>query len=206
MKKIVLLLLSLVMVLSLVACGKSKDSDVKDDQNQTNSGNENAGDENAGDEAAADVATLELLTTVWGKIADDQKPPVIGGDYENMVDGAAGAVLTRDGETLNGLFAFPADKAELIKEAASMRHMMNANTFTAVAYQFEAGNVDTMVSAIEDSITNNQWICGFPEKLIIVKVGNDVVVAYGAGDIVNPFKDKVAEAYANAAVVVDKSL
>ena len=206
MKKIVLLLLSLVMVLSLVACGKSKDSDVKDDQNQTNSGNENAGDENAGDEAAADVATLELLTTVWGKIADDQKPPVIGGDYENMVDGAAGAVLTRDGETLNGLFAFPADKAELIKEAASMRHMMNANTFTAVAYQFEAGNVDTMVSAIEDSITNNQWICGFPEKLIIVKVGNDVVVAYGAGDIVNPFKDKVAEAYANAVVVVDKSL
>jgi len=206
MKKFVLLLLSLVMVLSLVACGKSKDSDVKDDQNQTNSGNENAGDENAGDEAAADVATLELLTTVWGKIADDQKPPVIGGDYENMVDGAAGAVLTKDGETLNGLFAFPADKADLIKEAASMRHMMNANTFTAVAYQFEADDVDTMVSAIEDSITNNQWICGFPEKLIIAKVGNDVVVAYGAGDIVNPFKDKVTEAYANATVVVDKSL
>ena len=49
---------------------------------------------------------------------------------------------------------------------------------------------------------NNQWMCGFPETLIIVTVGEDYVVsAFGNGQVIEAFKTAITTVYGDAAVV-----
>ena len=51
-----------------------------------------------------------------------------------------------------------------------------------------------------------QWMCGFPDKLVIATLGNYVVSCYGAEDLVDTFRDKLIAAYADAAVVCDEPI
>ena len=47
--------------------------------------------------------------------------------------------------------------------------MMNANTFTAGAFHVaSSSDVDSVVSDLKDNIMNRQWMCGFPDKLVIL--------------------------------------
>ena len=98
--------------------------------------------------------------------------------------------------------------ADKIDDAASMMHMMNANTFTAGAYHVTAASdVTEVTNAIKDKVMNNHWMCGFPETLIIVQVGDSYLVsAYGNGELIENFKTKLVNTYANAEVVVEESL
>ena len=109
MKRTLSLMLALVMAVSLMACGK------KDD------GKNNA-------DAPAD--SLALLTKVWDSYTDDEKFPAAGGDYETSVDDAPGAFDPSNADNLNFLLTVPTEDASLIDDAASLMHMMNANTFT----------------------------------------------------------------------------
>ena len=50
-------------------------------------------------------------------------------------------------------------------------------------------------------------MCGFPETLIIVQVGDSYLVsAYGNGELIENFKTKLVNTYAYAEVVVEESL
>ena len=73
--------------------------------------------------------------------------------------------------------------------------MMNANTFTAGAFHLaDAANEEAFVAAVKENIMNRHWMCGFPEKLVIVSDGNGYVVTmFGHGDAVNPFTAKLTE-------------
>ncbi|MBR2156098.1 MAG: hypothetical protein IJ941_04095 [Clostridia bacterium] len=75
-------------------------------------------------------------------------------------------------------------------------HMMNANTFTSGAYH--AASADD-VSAIVDEIVNNiggrQWMCGFPEELLVMTVGDYVISAFGAKDLLDVFEANTLKAY-----------
>jgi len=84
--------------------------------------------------------------------------------------------------------------------------MMNANTFTAGAFHLsDAASEEAFVSAVKDSVMNRQWICGFPETLIIVSDGNGYVVsAFGNGDAIETFKTKLTDM--GGKVVVEESL
>ena len=86
MKRTLSLMLALVMAVSLMACGK------KDD------GKNNA-------DAPAD--SLALLTKVWDSYTDDEKFPAAGGDYENPVEDAPGAVSIADADNLNYMLTLP---------------------------------------------------------------------------------------------------
>ena len=183
MKKFLSMLLVVAMVLSLAACG-----------------NKEAGKE--------DVAALEVLETVWGAYADDEKFFAMGGDMNNMVDNAPGAYDVADKEGLDATLGFPEASVALIDEAASLIHAMNANTFTAGAYHVtETDEMEMLAGDIEDNIKNRQWMCGFPETLIIVKVGDcTLVTAFGNGEIIETFKTKLLDAYESAEVLAEESL
>ena len=85
--------------------------------------------------------------------------------------------------------------------------MMNANTFTAGAFHVaSSSDVDSVVSDLKDNIMNRQWMCGFPDKLVILTLGDYVISCYGAEDLVDPFSEKVTEAFADAAVVCDEAI
>lgn len=78
--------------------------------------------------------------------------PAAGGDFneENMCMDGPGNFGIDDIDALDATLALPADAAELIDNAASLTHMMNANTFTAGAFHLgDAANSDKLVEALK---------------------------------------------------------
>ena len=194
MKKILAIILVAVFALSAVACGK------------TDAGSD--GDKK-GDNAQTAYNPLEVLEKVWASYTDDEKFPVAGGDMteENMNMEGPGKYSVEDSAALDSTLAFPADAADKIDDAASLVHMMNANTFTCgVFHVTNAEDVSDVASAIKDNIANRQWMCGFPDKLVIVKVGDCVVSFFGHTELVDTFKTNLTAAYSSAETICDEPI
>ena len=171
--------------------------------------------ENAGTKVEIADAN-DILTKVWNEYktsaSEDIQFPIAGGNVEAMVmDAPAKFDVTLEGakETLTFSYCIPAEAIDMTDDVATMMNMMMANNFTSAAYHVaDAANVETVVSSIKDATLNNQWMCGFPEKLIIVTVGEDYVVsAFGNGQVIEAFKTAITTVYGDAAVVsVEESL
>ena len=188
MKKLFSLLLAAAMILSLAACGSKNDGAAAGDQPAT---------------------ALELLEAVWSSYAEDDKFAVSGGDMneENMVDDAPGNFSVEDGDALDYSLSFPAADASKLSDAASLTHMMNANTFTAGAFHVaSSSDIDSVVSDLKDNIMNRQWMCGFPDKLVILTMGDFVVSCFGAEELVDQFRDTLTTVYDEASVVCDEAI
>lgn len=152
---------------------------------------------------------LDVLNKVWDSYTDDEKFPAAGGDMSeaNMKDDAPGNVALDDADTVAYLTSFPADMVDKLDAAASLMHMMNANTFTCGAFRLkDAADTDAVCAAIRDGLNSKQWMCGFPDKMVIAKVSGCIVSVYGAEDLVNTFRDKLTAAYENAEIVYDEAI
>ena len=177
MKKITSLALALALALTLTACGKKDNT---------------AG---SGDSSVPADATA-LLTAVWDAHSDDEKFPAAGGDYENPVEDAPGAVSIADADNLNYMLTLPVEDAGKIDGAASLSHMMNANTFTCGAFHVTSkDDVETVASDLRDTIQSKQWMCGFPDKLVVLTYGEYVVALFGADDLVDDFVNTMTATY-----------
>ena len=168
---------------------------------------EPSGDNNQGSVSSA----VDLLTAAWHNVPEDNKFPVFGGapgdDMENITDNAPGNFPVDNTDALEIHLAFPAAMADKIDSAASLIHMMNANTFTAGAYHVkDTGTISDITAAIKDSVMNKQWMCGFPEKLVIVTADDIIVSVFGNGDLVDAFIDGVTFAYPSAQTVCDEPI
>ena len=185
MKKILAFVLAMIMMLSFAACGSTETP---------------AEGENGGEEVTVGSA-LEILETVWGKFGEDEKFFAMGGDYDNMVDNAPGAVTNAD--YLAGVLLVPAGTETL--EAAGLVHGMNLNTFTAGA--FKVADAAAFAETMHEAIASNQWMCGFPDKMVIATIGGEyVVAAFGLNDAMGPFEAKFVEAYPAATVVYSEAI
>ena len=151
---------------------------------------------------AGDNLPLSIFNTVWATYADDEKFAAAGGDYENMVMDAPGVCGLTDTEALDALFGLPASAAPSVVSAASLMHMMNANTFTSACYELAAGtDAAAFAEEVKGNILARQWMCGFPETLVIIEVDGCVVTAFGNNDIIQLFKDKLAGSYTTNVLV-----
>lgn len=187
MKKTLSLILALVMALTLIACGKQD------------------GGEETGSSAPADALTL--LETVWSSYSEDEKFPAAGGDYDHSVDGAPGAFDLSNTDNLTYMLTVPAEDASLIDDAASLMHMMNMNTFTCSALRAaDAENAATLAEHMRDAIAGKHWMCGFPDKLVVITLENYVVSMYGNEELINTFRDKLTAAYSDAAIAYEEAI
>lgn len=186
MKKFFAICMAAVMVLSMAACG-SKEATPKLEGVETPN---------------------DILTAVWDSWAEDERFYAFGGDYNNMVENAPGAFDISDKEALEFQLICSGDAAEMIDGAATLFHGMNVNTFTGAAYSMADGaDQDAFVDAMTEAIKGNQWMCGFPEKLVIAKVSEDyTVIAFGLGENIDTFSSKLTEAFPVAEVVVEEAL
>ena len=186
MKKILALVLAMIMVLSFAACGNNVPAEGETENTEVTVG-----------------SALEILETVWGKFGEDEKFFAMGGDYDNMVDNAPGAVTNAD--FITGVLLVPADASSEIVEAASLVHAMNLNSFTCGA--FKVADAAAFAETMHEAIASNQWMCGFPDKMVIATIGNEyVVAAFGVNDAINPFEAKFVEAYPAATVVYSEAI
>ena len=157
--------------------------------------------------AAAVDDALTILNAIWNTYSDEEKFPAAGGDSEHTVDGAPGSFDVSNADSLSYLLTFPADDASLIDSAASLVHMMNLNTFTCGAFHVaDANNVARLADDLRTTIQAKHWMCGFPDKLVIVTVGQSVLSVYGNEELVNTFRDKLLTSYSAAAAVYDEAI
>lgn len=155
---------------------------------------------NAGNSTMTAVETLEK---VWAAYSEDDKPIVMGGDAEHAVDGAPGAYAIEDVEGIESMFHITADAVAMTDEVASAVHAMNANTFTCSAFHLKDGSQkEDFAASVKESVLGTRWMCGFPEKLVILSVEDEFVIsAFGNGDMIELFKTKVTETYGDGAAV-----
>ncbi len=192
MKKIFVLILAVTMLLStlaLVGCGSNDTAD------------------NASSETAVEVDALEALKTVWGSYEEENKFAIIGGDMANPVSDGPGEFGLADTAAVNDKIGIPEDKVTTVDKAATLIHMMNANTFSAAAvHAAEGNNVEDVAKIIGDNLKTRQWMCGIPEKHVILKVGsNTIISAFGANDLMTVFLDKVNAAYPDNTVLLEQT-
>ncbi len=214
MKKLTVALLLVTMSLALVGCGKeetqepevntSEEVSVEDSVEVSEEESEVTDDETSEDVVVSDNASVTILTDVWNAFAEEEKFPAMGGDYTTMVDGAPGAFDITKTEDLTAMLYVPADLAGQIDEGASLLHGMNLNTFTGAALHLtDAANAESFTTALKENILGTQWMCGFPDTLVIYTVNEEYVVyAFGNVDAIATFKAKVAEVYGDNAVLV----
>lgn len=187
MKKLAAVLAASVVAFSCVACGTEQNDAKKE-------------------EAKVEIAdTTELLTKAWEAVPEDSAFYVVGGDAENYVEGKPGTFNLEKAEELGleNTMCYPLSAVEYIDSASSLIHGMISNGFTAGAYHLtESANAQKVVDAIKERTLGNQWMCGFPEKLMIATVGDYVVSVFGYLDNVEAFKDALSSVYGDAVVVV----
>ena len=189
MKKLIALFLALTMVVGFAACGKAPAEDT------------------AVENPTADVTPLSALETVWGLYGDDEKFALMGGNPEAGIMDAPGAFDLTYTEALASFLQLSMEQLAEVEEAATMIHMMNANTFTGAALKLtEGADMAAFVETARESIQNAQWMCGFPEQLLIANVGGLVVLAYGLNDTMSVFESHLTEAYADAELLVSEAI
>ena len=222
MKKLLAFILAGAMLLSFAACGGNE---TPENETTTEAAVENTTDaaENTTDAVVENdtsvdatqapegqtsaLAAVDVLNLVWAKFADDEKPFVMGGYADTMVDGAPGKFDISLVEDMDAMLGIPAANVADIDDAASVIHAMNANTFTGAAYHLKEGkDASALASAIEAHLAGRQWMCGIPETLLIISVDGFVVTAFGANDIVSNFKAKLTGEFASAQVLVEKPI
>ena len=193
MKKFAALLLAVAMAFTCVACGGNNGSgaDVKD--------------------------ATEVLTKAWEEynntVSDDYKFPVGGGNLENfeliVMDNAGKCDLTLEGakDAISVSYCIPLENLEMVDDNGNMMNMMMANNFSASAYHVtDSANVEKVVAGIKEATANNMWMCGMPDTLIIVTIGDYVVSAFGNGEVIEYFKTAITTVYADATVVVEEAI
>lgn len=179
MKKITALVLAVLMLASLGACA-----------------NDNGG--------ASDVEAMDLLTTVWNSYPADDKFAAAGGDTseENSAEDAPGVYSIENADELDRMLGFPAAEVAKLDSAASLMHMMNANTFTCGAYNVKDGeDMAALSEALKDNILARQWMCGFPDRLMVAYVGNCLIGAFGGTDQMDVFKAQLEASYSDVVIV-----
>ena len=198
-KKILIALLAFVMVFSIAACSKDP-VDTNNDGAST--------PEDTTPETPAITDSLEILNNVWALYADEEKFAAAGGDSSeaNMSMEGPGRYSLTESEGFIATMNFPASEIEKIDDAANLIHMMNLNTFTAAAVR--VANTDdliTVFSAAKENILGTQWMCGFPEKLVMASIDDTYLVyAYGNGELIENFKAKLGEAYPNVVFLAEQ--
>ena len=59
-------------------------------------------------------------------------------------------------------------------------------------------NIAAIAEHLKDGILEKQWMCGFPDVLVVYQVDDYIVSAYGLTDIIDTFSANLAEVYPDA--------
>ena len=123
-----------------------------------------------------------------------------------QVEGAPGNYML-DGDMLDYQLGYPASNLTSIDNAASLMFGMNQNTFTCGAYHLVDGvNVSELANTIEQNIQGRMWMCGFPEKVVIVEIPGNYLISIFGHTIVDTFVDAILAAVDGAKVIIDNPI
>lgn len=188
MKKWIAILMTVAVLVSLMACA------AKDEPDPTQN-------------AAKYADSLEIMNLIWNNIPEDGKFSCFGGNQdENATMDAPADFDISDTDGMTYMLLIPEAEQKNIDNAASLVHMMNANTFTGAVVRVNGADVASVANAIKDNVMNNQFMCGFPDKLIVLTTGEYIIYAFGSEDTINNFKAAVVQSVESVTQVCEESL
>ena len=218
MKRIIALILALMAILTFAACSNGDSNDTEKNTGDTTNNTPADDTTSAADPAGTDPADTDpadtdaagsayadavaVLEAAWAAYPEDDKFPVFGGSTDVAVeyDGKPGPFTMTMTDEVKSHLHVPEAIIPQIKSAASVIHMINANTFTSAVFEVE-GDIDAFSAALVEGINSTQWVCGIPETVITVKVDSYLIMAFGNGEVIETFKTAATTAVEGAALV-----
>lgn len=188
MKKLIAMLLALTLIVAFAGCGQKEEPKTA--------------------EPVEALTALKTVVTAYNEkyAGTDYQLSLVGGGFENTDWEGPAAVLNTDTAYLTGTLLIPEADLAKVTIAASAMHAMNTNTFCAGAYNLGDGADYTAFAAgVREAIQGNRWMCGFPEKLLMVNVGDCLIVVYGNGQLIDNFNTVIGETY-TATVVYNEAI
>ena len=154
----------------------------------------------SGEEIAGYFVSSEMETVT-------ETDPDTGEEFSyEMPKSGPGAIDLSNAENL-AVTLFPADSADKLNSAAVFFNMMNMNNGTFSAFELkDASEAQAVADTLKDVITGNMWMCGFPERYLIINIDGVIISAFGVGDGTNALRDAISETYSGAVVLYDEAL
>ena len=187
MKKLISLVLALTLAVGLVACGNR------------------GGTATEGEPLDVPASALEILEKIWATYGEEKPFYGMGGDYENPVENGPGNYSLTD-EGLTSTLLVPADQVANIDQAASLIHGMMLNNFTAGVFHV-TGDATAFAETMHNTISNNRWLCGTPEKQLVAVIGGQyVLAAVGLDELLTGFENALKAVYPQAAIKYSEAI
>lgn len=226
MKKIIAVLLLAGIAFSFASCmGRGKDSEGSS-ENTTQSGNISPSAITTTAEGVLERVYEPFLTNmipVYGvNSAEEVKSYFVGTETETVTEtdedtgeefsydmpkNEPGPLSLDDGGNLQNQTMFPADAVDKIQNAAIFYNLMNMNNGTFSAFKVKnESDISGLADRIKNNILSNQWICGFPERCLIMRTDDVLICAYGLESSVNAWRNAVNSVYDNAQTLYEESL
>lgn len=185
MKKLLSLMMAMLLLasaLTLTGCSQIND-DVNNDTTESVSSEAPVSSEEP--EEPAYQSAVALYEAIWAAYGEDNKFACAGGDAEHSAEAPAQFALTDENkETFVYLLHVTDELYDMLEDdVATLQHMMNTNTYSsAVAKLKDASQAADFAEAYKTAIQSQQWMCGFPDMVIVIQMGDYVVMAYGSVD------------------------
>lgn len=211
MKKFFSLLLVVVMSFSLLAfagCDSSNGGITSSPDIDVNNPSSEPDDYPPSDAPTAPVieSAAAFYEDVWSAFGEENQFPCGGGDMDNTVEGPGKFNLTEENaESFKSLLHVTDELyAMLDDDVATLQHMMNLNTFSsAVAKLKDPNQAEEFAEGYKTAIQAQRWMCGFPDKVVVISVGDYVVMAYGHEDNINNLAAACSSVIPEATVLID---
>lgn len=157
-------------------------------------------------DAPAIESALTFYTDVWAAFGEEKQFPCGGGDTEHAVEGPGQFLLTEENaDSFKHLLHVTDELYEMLgDDVVTLQHMMNLNTFSsAVAKLKDPAKAAEFAEGYKAAIQGQQWMCGFPDKVVVISVGDYVVMAYGHEDNINNLVAACTAVEEQSTVLVD---
>lgn len=128
--------------------------------------------------------------------------PASGGDEAHGAEDVGSFDISAYGESFQAQILVDDSLVEQVKpEAATLLHMMNTNTFCAAAMQLtDAANGESFAESYKTLVQSHHWMCGFPDTVVVLSLGDYILTAYGYDDLIQDFKTAAQSLGANVLV------
>ena len=105
-------------------------------------------------------------------------------------------------------------KAEgVVYESSNIKNMSEKERASLVEKLKADADKDAFIASVTESVKNNRWMCGSPEKFVVIALGDYLITAFGhagasefSANTIPTFVNNVKACYASAEVVVEESL
>ncbi len=186
---------------------------------ETTGATETTTPETEANKSAYESAT-DLYNKVWAAYGEDNKFPCAGGDvahenmegpgaytFENIYD-AGELIFSADdlAVSFKSMSLLTDELFDMIDstDVASLMHMMNRNTFCSVVVKLkDASKANDFAEAYKTAVQGQRWMCGFPDKVVVISVDNYLVLAYGHEGNINNLSAACSAVDSSTKVLVD---